>query len=193
VAHGCTGFGVSESHSVADIAWASNRLTTRSSRPRVVASAMCFTLRLHMSAAPPQGGLTPALGGRKAFLLTPSVARLSRLRPCCLLVVYRHVPSSVTAWCTLKFYKRCAYRLRKQQSSTDRSSTPDPLLRRRPADSWRGALGSSHFGFRQTRRAFKLTGILRHLTIRSSRPRIVASATCLRYASTRPPPRRGAA
>ena len=31
------------------------------------------------------------------------------------------------------------------------------------------------------------------LTIRSSRPRIVASATCLRYASTRPPPRCGAA
>jgi hypothetical protein len=28
---------------------------------------MCFTLRLHMSAAPPQGGLTQALGGRKAF------------------------------------------------------------------------------------------------------------------------------
>jgi hypothetical protein len=31
------------------------------------------------------------------------------------------------------------------------------------------------------------------LTIRSSRPRIVASAACLRYASTRPPPRCGAA
>ena len=28
---------------------------------------MCFTLRLHMSAAPPQGGLTQALGGRKAL------------------------------------------------------------------------------------------------------------------------------
>nr|CAS02380.1 putative integron gene cassette protein [uncultured bacterium] len=32
-----------------------------------------------------------------------------------------------------------------------------------------------------------------HLTFRSSRPRIVASATCLRYASTCPPPRCGAA
>ncbi len=38
------------------------RLTSRSSRPRVVASAMCYALRLHMSAAPPQGGLTQALG-----------------------------------------------------------------------------------------------------------------------------------
>jgi hypothetical protein len=28
---------------------------------------MCFTLRLHMSAAPTQGGLTQALGGRTAF------------------------------------------------------------------------------------------------------------------------------
>jgi hypothetical protein len=54
-----------------------SRLTSRSSRPRVVASAMCFALRLHMSAASPQGGLTPALGGRKAFdcfpmLLSPA-------------------------------------------------------------------------------------------------------------------------
>jgi uncharacterized protein YceK len=33
---------------------------------------MCFTLRLHMSAAPPQGGLTQALGGRmiRAIALT---------------------------------------------------------------------------------------------------------------------------
>ena len=37
-------------------------LTIRSSRPHVVASAVCFTLRLHTSAAPPQGGLTQALG-----------------------------------------------------------------------------------------------------------------------------------
>jgi hypothetical protein len=28
---------------------------------------MCFALRLHMSAAPPQGGLTQALGGIKAL------------------------------------------------------------------------------------------------------------------------------
>ena len=36
-------------------------LTIRSSRPRVVASAVCFTLRLHTSAAPPRVGLTQAL------------------------------------------------------------------------------------------------------------------------------------
>jgi hypothetical protein len=38
------------------------RLTIRSSRPRVVASATCFALRLHASAAPPRVGLTQALG-----------------------------------------------------------------------------------------------------------------------------------
>ena len=42
-------------------------LTIRSSRPHVVASAACFTLRLHASAAPPRVGLTQALGGRKAL------------------------------------------------------------------------------------------------------------------------------
>jgi hypothetical protein len=42
-------------------------LTIRSSRPHVVASAACFTLRLHASAAPPRVGLTQALGGRRAL------------------------------------------------------------------------------------------------------------------------------
>ena len=41
--------------------FSSCHLTIRSSRPHVVASAACFTLRLHASAAPPQGGLTQAL------------------------------------------------------------------------------------------------------------------------------------
>ncbi len=38
-------------------------LTIRSSRPHVVASATCYALRLHASAAPPRVGLTQALGG----------------------------------------------------------------------------------------------------------------------------------
>ena len=51
-------------------------LTIRSSRPHVVASAMCFTLRLHMSAAPPQGGLTQALGGKKHSVVSLSPLQL---------------------------------------------------------------------------------------------------------------------
>ena len=60
--------------------WLPSRLTSRSSRPRVVASAVCFTLRLHMSAAPPQGGLTQALGGKKRSVVLSSVPAIDRLR-----------------------------------------------------------------------------------------------------------------
>ena len=56
------GFGLSASAPGRHPRLLPSRLTSRSSRPRVVASATCFALRLHVSAAPPQGGLTPALG-----------------------------------------------------------------------------------------------------------------------------------
>ena len=61
--------------------WLPSRLTIRSSRPRVVASATCFALRLHVSTAPPQGGLTPALGGRKHFAVFLVAAAVHPLRP----------------------------------------------------------------------------------------------------------------
>jgi hypothetical protein len=42
---------------------------------------MCFTLRLHMSAAPPQGGLTQALGGmRKVPAYMASLEELATLK-----------------------------------------------------------------------------------------------------------------
>jgi hypothetical protein len=117
----------------------------------------------------------------------------SRLRPCCLRTVHRHLPSSVTAWCAFKCLKRCAFQLRKQRSSTDRFSAPDLLLRRRPAERSRGALRSYCFGFRQARWAFNFVGFPRHLTIRSSRPHVVASAMCftLRLHMSAAPPRVG--
>ena len=37
---------------------------------RVVASATCYALRLHVSAAPSRVGLTQALGGRKTFVFS---------------------------------------------------------------------------------------------------------------------------
>ena len=90
-------------------------LTIRSSRPRVVASATCYALRLHVSAAPTQGGLTPALGGRKAFGCFSSQCSFSRLRlalrfglfPAALLL--RSGPSGA-----LKPFTRYVGRLRKQ-------------------------------------------------------------------------------
>ena len=45
-------------------------LTIRSSRPRIVASTACYTLRLHAVAAPLWVGLTQALGLMKTLLLT---------------------------------------------------------------------------------------------------------------------------
>jgi hypothetical protein len=55
-------------------------LTIRSSRPHVVASAACFALRLHASAAPPRVGLTQALGPTKGLLMSESISsRLSLL------------------------------------------------------------------------------------------------------------------
>ena len=44
-----------------------SRLTSRSSRPRIVASTACYTLRLHAVAAPLWVGLTPALGPAMKF------------------------------------------------------------------------------------------------------------------------------
>jgi hypothetical protein len=65
------------------------RLTIRSSRPHVVASAMCFTLRLHMSAAPPRVGLTQALYAVKQ--------RLAWVRCSCDFNGHHAVPQSSTA------------------------------------------------------------------------------------------------
>ena len=55
---------------------AASGLTIRSSRPHVVASAMCFTLRLHTSAAPPRVGLTQALGAKSNMLELDRTANL---------------------------------------------------------------------------------------------------------------------
>ena len=136
-------------------------LTIRSSRPHVVASATCYALRLHVSAAPPRVGLTQALGGREAFckcavhILNSPVSVGSARR-----TDYRRVAtSSKSAGRAQSSHVRCAYRLRKQCSSAVRSAAPDPLLRIRPAESSRGALRPSSFGFRQVRQAFIAIGI----------------------------------
>jgi hypothetical protein len=91
------------------------RLTIRSSRPHVVASAACFTLRLHASAAPPRVGLTQALGGRKAFDCFACQCSFSRLRLALLFgqvadaLLLRPSPSGA-----LTHRMRCVGRLRKR-------------------------------------------------------------------------------
>ena len=170
------------------------RITVRPSRPRVVASAACFALRLHASAAPPRVGLTQALGGRKALCCFIFQCSLSRLR---LALLFGQVVSTLllrsSSSGALTLRMRCACRLRKQRASSVSSPTPDPLLRRPPADSSRGALRHPGSGFRQARQRPICIGIPRHLTIRSSRPRVVASAACfaLRLHASAAPPRVG--
>ena len=89
------------------------RLTIRSSRPRVVASAVCFALRLHTSAAPPRVGLTQALGGRKAFFKCAPHRLDSPASVCAFFWTdSRRVATSVTSLGALTHYMRCVRWLR---------------------------------------------------------------------------------
>ena len=137
------------------------------------------------SATPLRGGLTQALGGSNPYAVhRDRLARCSghfhavAVFNCCACSVRQSCNASVSSSGALTLRMRCACRLRNQRASSVSFPTPDPLLRRRPAESIRGALGSSRFGFRRALLAFKCAGIPRRLTIRSSRPRVVASATC---------------
>ena len=163
-------------------------LTIRSSRPHVVASAMCFTLRLHTSAAPPRVGLTQALGGRKAFcecaahrLDSPASVRASFRTDC-----RRVATSSKSAG-----RAHTSHALRSPASASALSFGLRMLsLLTGPAESSRGALMLSRFGVRKVRFGPHLYRHPTRLTIRSSRPRVVASAACFAlrlHASTAPP------
>ena len=139
-----------------------SRLTSRSSRRRVLASLKLAGMRAILAPIRRgRRGLTPALGGRKAFWkcsahkLDSQASVGSARRTVC----QRVASSSKSAGRAQSSHVRCAYRLRKQCSSAVRSAAPDPLLRRRPAESSLGALMLSGFGFRQVRLGFKSAGI----------------------------------
>ena len=136
------------------------RLTSRSSRPRVVASAMCITLRLHISAAPPRVGLTQALGGKKHSAVALSALQLlgfgQHCSSGCLSArrFFGQVPlarSHIACIALPGFGSYVCFRL----------VLPLQMLSllTGPADSSRGALGRSGFGFRQVRHSFTLAGI----------------------------------
>ena len=156
---------------------------------------MCFALRLHMSAAPPQGGLTQALGGRKAF-------------DC---FAFQHGDFAGFGWrcSSVGLLLRCFFgqiRLARSHivcvalAGFGNGDFSRSLFRDRPGrfgytrlKVHRCASGPSRFVFRQVRRGSVRIGIHRHLTIRSSRPRVVASAVCftLRLHTSAAPPRVG--
>jgi hypothetical protein len=131
-------------------------LTSRSSRPRVVASAMCFTLRLHMSVAPPQGGLTQALGTVEAVSSASRNLEISAPLTC--------GPASHLLQPTLHSGFSCISSLRLQRALhslrvthsdfvTDRAFTRLRMLSplhpssASPMDGSSGALRQSGFGF----------------------------------------------
>ena len=154
-----------------------------------------FALRLHVSAAPPRVGLTQALGGRKAFCNcaarmhdTPSSVSATFRKNC------RHVASSSKS--ARRAHTSHALRSPASEAKCALRSVRQRLmrsLRLPPTESSRGALKRPGFGLSVSALGFRPHRLPSRLTIRSSRPRIVASATCLRYASTCPPPRCGAA
>ena len=155
-------------------------LTIRSSRPHVVASAACFALRLHASAAPPRVGLTQALGGRKSFckcavsMLDSPASVSSSFRTDC-----QHVAaSSKSAGRAHSF--TCALRLPSSEalffccSFCNAGSAPSETA-------------GGKFAGRAQALPLRLSAsppgrqLYRHptrLTIRSSRPRVVASPAC---------------
>jgi hypothetical protein len=115
-----------------------SRLTSRSSRPHIVASTACFTLRYTLLPPPLWDGLTPALGGRKAFggLLFSALSFFGfgqHFSP----DKFSALSASVTSLGALTHRIRCVGRLRKlcfAWSTFPRLIRP---LRKRPAESSR--------------------------------------------------------
>ena len=104
---------------------------------------MCFTLRLHMSAAPPRGGLTQALGGRKAFC--SCVIRngdSSASVGIALRTVLGRVAASVKS--AMRAHTSHASRCPASEATVFicRLSASDPRLRKRPAEGSREARSS---------------------------------------------------
>ena len=162
-------------------------LTIRSSRPRVVASAVCFTLRLHTSAAPPQGGLTQALGGKKLSTSSAALVRSrlrSFLRRCCLPLLRLWLLGRLVFLRTLHWARSCfACVAFADFGCSDRlavgSVAPDGPLRIDPAESSLCALRPLGFGVRQRtiqpwHGQLAAPRRLGRLTSRSSRRRVVA-------------------
>ena len=142
------GFGLSASAPTLYPRRLPSRLTIRSSRPRVVASAVCFALRLHTSAAPPRVGLTQALGGKEHSAVALSALQLFGFGQHCSsgcssarrFFVQVHLARSHMACIAFAgFGSYVCFRLVTQLQMHS--------LLTGPADSFRGALRRPGFGF----------------------------------------------
>ena len=156
---------------------------------------MCFTLRLHMSAAPTQGGLTQALGGRKAFGgFTVQRCEFFGFGQHCSSDKFSALSASVTSLDAPTHRIRCVGRLRKlcfAWSTFPRLIRP---LRKRPAE-------SSRVRARAFPLLFSATVPRLHCCQNPPPPNNSFKPTpcrgvghvLLRYACTCPPPRHGSA
>ena len=159
-----------------------------------MASATCYALRLHVSAAPPRGGLTQALGSKKHSSIALSALQL---------ISFGHHCSSDRSWARCLFCQVCSAR-----SYVACVALPDfgsyacfrlvlPLqmlsLLIGPADSSRGRAQASGLRFSASASRLYPRRLPSRLTSRSSRPHIVASTACFTLRCTLLPPRRGAA
>ena len=135
---------------------------------------------MHVSAAPSRVGLTQALGGRKAFCSFAfqhrdyaGFGQHSSSETLLLRFFFGqvHLARSTITCGQLARFGYC-------HSLSFCSPAPDAVASETAGVSSRGALGPHRFGFRKRLPGSRVAGILRHLTIRSSRPHVVASATC---------------
>ena len=137
---------------------------------------MCFTLRLHMSAAPPQGGLTPALGGKEHSANALSALQLFGFGQRC---------SSDDSWARSHFGDIAG---RAHTSHASRSLPSEALfalrrvrlhlirsLRQHLVESSWGALRHPGFGLSASTPRIHPRRLPSRLTSRSSRRRVVAS------------------
>jgi hypothetical protein len=157
---------------------------------RGVNSVLCATL--HAVATPLRGGLTQALGAEKhSFVMLFALQHCRILLQCsseCLSARFGFGRCAVRAqaWSICSSWLPCADN---RGVALAVSAAPFGTSTVRV----QGAPGLLGFGLSDLALVFRSSRAPSRLTVRSSRPRIVASPACLRYASTQSPPRRGAA
>ena len=160
-----------------------------------MASATCYALRLHASAAPSRVGLTQALGGRKALckcavhrLDSPASVGGARRTG------YRRVSASFKSAGRANNFT-CELRLPASEVAFGfcSFSGAGPAPSETAGGKFTGRAQAFPLRFSASAPGLQVRRHPTRLTIRSSRPRVVAPAAYTRYASTRPPPRHGAA
>jgi hypothetical protein len=155
---------------------------------------MCFTLRLHMSAAPPRVGLTQALGGRKAF---GGFAFNTVILPASVGAALRSVSCGVASSVKSVWRAHTSHTLRWPASETKTAVVSFPTTDTVASETSGGRFSGARPGFPTSISAtvprFRSCRLPSRLTSRSSRPHIVASTACFTLRCTLSPPRRGAA